>query len=52
VIFDPEVAMKYLSIMGSLGVPINTSKSVLARNATVEFAKVVTHNGVDVSALS
>lgn len=52
VIFDEKVAMRYLVIMGLLGVPINVSKSVVAKNATVEFAKVVTHNGVDVSALS
>jgi len=38
--------------MELLGVPINLSKSVVAKNSTVEFAKVTTHNGVDVSALS
>jgi len=52
VLFDKDVAMKYLELMESFGVPINLSKSVVANNATVEFAKVVTHNGVDVSALS
>jgi hypothetical protein len=44
--------MKYLELMEHFGVPINLSKSVVANNATVEFAKVVTHDGVDVSALS
>lgn len=38
--------------MEFLGVPINLSKSVIANNETVEFAKVTLHNGVDVSALS
>jgi hypothetical protein len=44
--------MQYLQMMDQYGVPINLSKSVVAKNATVEFAKVVLHNGVDVSALS
>lgn len=52
VLFDKQVAQKYLELMEHFGVPINLSKSVVANNATVEFAKVVTHNGVDVSALS
>jgi hypothetical protein len=52
VLFDKKVAQKYLELMESFGVPINLSKSVVANNATVEFAKVVMHNGVDVSALS
>jgi len=52
VIFDSKVASQYLDMMKELGVPINLSKSVIAVNATVEFAKVVMHNGVDISALS
>jgi len=52
VIFDEKVATQYLEMMDQYGVPINLSKSVVAKNATVEFAKVVLHNGVDVSALS
>jgi len=52
VIFDKKVAMQYLELMRLFGVPINLSKSVIANNATVEFAKVTTHNGVDCSALS
>jgi hypothetical protein len=52
VIFDPKVAKEYLSLMDEIGVPINTSKSVVASNATAEFAKVTYHNGANVSALS
>nr|UPW42258.1 MAG: putative RNA dependent RNA polymerase [Yunnan mito-like virus 54] len=52
VIFDAQVASKYLSIMEEIGVPINLSKSVVATNETVEFAKVTLHEGVDCSALS
>jgi hypothetical protein len=52
VIFDKNVAEKYLELMETLGVPINLSKSVIATNETVEFAKVTYHKGVDVSALS
>jgi hypothetical protein len=52
VIFDKLVAQEYLSIMASIGVPINESKSVIANNATVEFAKVTMYKGTDVSALS
>jgi len=44
--------MKYLSVMKSIGVEINLSKSVCAVNNTFEFAKVTGHNGTDVSALS
>jgi len=46
------VAKRYLELMEDLGVPINLSKSVIANNETVEFAKVTYHKGVDVSALS
>jgi len=52
IIFDKLVAQKYLELMALFGVPINLSKSVVARNNTIEYAKVVYHNGVDVSALS
>jgi hypothetical protein len=53
VIFDEAVASQYLTIMkDELGVEINLSKSVVASNATFEFAKVTGHRGQDVSALS
>jgi hypothetical protein len=52
IIFDSLVAAEYLRVMSLLGVPINTSKSVCARTAVAEFAKVTMYFGVDVSALS
>lgn len=52
IIFDKSVAQQYLTIMESIGVPINLSKSVVAVNPTTEFAKVTTHFGDNVSALS
>lgn len=52
VIFNQEVATQYLEIMDTLGVPINLTKSVIAKNATFEFAKVTGHKGHFVSALS
>jgi predicted DNA-binding transcriptional regulator len=38
--------------MGKLGVGINLAKSVVSFNKTTEFAKVTTHNGLNVSAIS
>jgi hypothetical protein len=52
ILFDADVAREYLSIMEDLGVPINVSKSVVARNATIEFAKVTMTKGQNVSAIS
>jgi len=52
VIFDKEVADAYLSIMDSLGVSINLSKSVISNKPVFEFAKVTGVDGKDVSALS
>jgi len=51
-IFDGRVARQYLLLMEIIGVPINLSKSVVASNATFEFAKVTGYNGKDVSAIS
>lgn len=51
-IFDRRVAHEYLQIMEDLGVPINLSKSVVAANASFEFAKVTGHHGQNVSAIS
>jgi hypothetical protein len=38
--------------MEDIGVPINVSKSVVARNASLEFAKVTICKGKNVSAIS
>jgi hypothetical protein len=51
-IFDEKVAHQYLAIMESIGVPINLSKSVVARTAAFEFAKVTGLHSVNVSAIS
>lgn len=51
-IFDAEVAKHYLDIMSEIGVPINASKSVVARNSSFEFAKVTGFCGHNVSAIS
>lgn len=50
-IFDSKVATVYLSLMASLGVEINLSKSVVANREVVEFAKRTSMGGTDVSAL-
>lgn len=52
ILFDKDVAKQYLIMMESLGVPINTSKSVCATVAVTEYAKVTSLNGQNVSALS
>jgi hypothetical protein len=52
IIFDEAVADSYLSLMEDIGVPINLSKSVIARTLVTEFAKVTTYHGRNVSAIS
>jgi len=52
VLFDEEVAREYLSIMEDIGVPINQTKSVIASKPAVEYLKVTTLKGENVSALS
>ena len=52
VIFDTDVAESYLSVMDSLGVGINLSKSVIASTDAFEFAKVTGFKGHNVSAIS
>lgn len=52
VIFSSKVAHQYLLIMEAIGVPINRSKSVVARNGSFEFAKVTGYLGYNVSAIS
>jgi len=50
VLGDKSVALKYLQIMESLGVGVNTSKSLLSpRGTALEFAKRTLVKGVDVS---
>jgi len=46
------VAEAYLAVMASLGVGITLSKSVVASNETIEFAKVTGYYGQNVSAIS
>jgi hypothetical protein len=52
VLFDPKVATEYLTIMQDIGVPINQTKSVIANIPAVEYLKVTTLRGQNVSALS
>lgn len=51
-IFDKDVATTYLSIMDTLGVEINLSKSLISDSGTaLEFAKRTIFRGEDVSPL-
>jgi hypothetical protein len=54
VIFDRNLASKYLEVMALYGVPINTSKSVVSiqKAPVVEFAKRTSYNMTDVSPIS
>lgn len=53
VIFDHNVAYKYLAVMKDLGVGVNVAKSVISPDGrTVEFAKRTSLNQVDISPLS
>lgn len=52
VLFDEQVASEYLKIMKDIGVPINQTKSVIAKVPAVEYLKVTTLNTNNVSALS
>lgn len=53
VIGDKRVALQYLAIMESLGVGVNTSKSLLShRGSAMEFAKRTIVNGVDCSPIA
>jgi hypothetical protein len=52
ILFDPLVAAEYLTLMEAYGVPINTTKSVVATVPVTEFAKVTSLHGKNVSALS
>lgn len=53
VVGNAGVARSYLSIMGSLGVGVNTSKSLLSPKGTaLEFAKRTIFRGTDVSAVA
>jgi len=51
-LFDKDVANRYLSLCKQLGVSINLSKSIISESKPVlEFAKRTSVNGQDVSAL-
>jgi len=54
VIFDRNLATKYIELMALYGVPINTSKSVVSiqKAPVVEFAKRTSYNLTDVSPIS
>jgi hypothetical protein len=53
VLFEKDVADRYLTLCKELGVEINLSKSIVSENRPVlEFAKRTSINGVDVSAVS
>lgn len=52
VLFDPLVAQQYLAIMSDIGVPINESKSVVAKIPVVEYLKITTLRTINISALS
>nr|UPW42248.1 MAG: putative RNA dependent RNA polymerase [Henan mito-like virus 36] len=53
IIFNKDLALKYLEVMNLIGVPINESKSVVSENRPVaEFVKRVAVNGRDVSPFS
>jgi len=52
VIFDEDVAKTYLALMKGYGVSINQSKSVIANNASFEFAKVFAKDGLNLSPIS
>jgi hypothetical protein len=53
IIFSEDLASKYLEVMNLIGVPINKSKSVVAKDKLVaEFVKRICLNGKDVSAFS
>lgn len=52
VIFDELTANEYLVLMKGFGLEINLSKSIIAKNASFEFAKRTIFMGVDVSGIS
>jgi hypothetical protein len=53
IIFDKALAQKYLDYMSSIGVPINTYKSVVSESAPiVEYAKRTSIGLQDVSPVS
>jgi len=53
VIFSRDLAKEYLSVMTAIGVPINSSKSVVSKKGVVtEFVKRISVKGNEVSAFS
>jgi hypothetical protein len=52
IFFDRFVAEEYLSLMTDFGVPINTTKSVIATVPCTEYLKVTSLHGENVGAIS
>jgi len=52
IFFDKLVAEEYLSLMTDFGVPINTTKSVIATVPCTEYLKVTSLHGENVGAIS
>lgn len=52
VLFEENIANRYLSLCDKLGVTINKSKSIISSKPVVEFAKRTSYYGFDVSAWS
>lgn len=52
IFFDKFVAEEYLSLMTDFGVPINTTKSVIATVPCTEYLKVTSLHGENVGAIS
>ncbi|QDW65413.1 putative RNA-dependent RNA polymerase [Rhizoctonia solani mitovirus 21] len=52
ILFDGQVANRYLYIMEALGVPVNTMKSVVATKPVTEYLKCTSAYGLSVGAIS
>lgn len=52
VIMDPDVAAQYKRLVRRLGAEISTTKSLISRNGSLEFASKFFFKGVNVSPIS
>jgi hypothetical protein len=52
ILFDALVAKEYLRLLDIFGLPVNTTKSVVANTAATEYLKVTSVKGLHVAALS
>lgn len=52
ILFDALVAKEYLTLLDIFGLPVNTTKSVVASTAATEYLKVTSVEGRHVAALS